>query len=421
MFGLALVSWARYFLTRTLALEVAMPLWATVAQWTLFGLFAGWSALSFWRLLGARIELPQLLRLAVVLHLCAAPALPLTSSDVFCNLAYGRVAALGQNPYTVAPAQLPDGDPFRAVVYERWAGYPTPYGPAVAFFDAAAASTRTLGGALAVFKLEMLAATLLALLIGAAICRRHADGSVSGAAAFALLGCNPLLAWELSGQAHNDALLVLGLCGFLYGASRQRWFSALVALALALWTKPAALPVCGLVFVWQLRRAPLRAALALAGTAALGAVLYAPFWAGTATLAAIMRELRGDPSHLTHSFTAVLYEVGGMGAYRVAQVGSLLLVAFLALRGLWRSTSLEETSRAAALFYLAYGLVAAPWMQAWYISWIPPLLLLVRDPSLHEVTAVWSGLALLQYAVPFHTATAVVVNGVPLYLLWKRR
>jgi hypothetical protein len=55
-------------------------------------------------------------------------------------------------------------------------------------------------------------------------------------------------------------------------------------------------------------------------------------------------------------------------------------------------------------------------MQAWYICWIPPLLLVAPDAWLLDVTAVWSVLALAQYAVPYHTATAVVVNGVPLYL-----
>jgi hypothetical protein len=380
-----------------------------VTQWAAFGFFACLAAFGFWRLLRARMELPRLVRLAVVLQLCAAPALPLTSSDVFCNLAYGRVAVLGQNPYTVAPAQLPDGDPFRAVVYERWAGYPTPYGPTVAWFNAAAAAAGTVGGALALFKMQMLAAMLLALLLGAAICRTRSNPQ-----AFALLGCNPLLAWELSGQAHNDALLVLALCAFAYGAVRERWPLALLSLALALWTKPVAVPVFGLVLLWQLRTAPRRGLLLLAGTAALGALLYAPFWAGPATLAAILRELRGDPGHLTHSLTAVLYEVGGLFAYRVMQVVSLGVVGFFAVRAALRATTLEETARGAAIFYLVYGLVAAPWMQAWYISWIPPLLLMVEDVTLHEVTALWSVLWLAQYAIPFHTATAVVVNGVPL-------
>jgi hypothetical protein len=413
--GLAAVSWARFLFTATLALEsAAMPLWATVAQWSLFGLCASVAALSFLRLCSMNLEPRRLLRLAVVLHLCAAPALPLTSSDMFCNLAYGHIAALGENPYTFSPLQLPDGDPFRAAMYERWVGYPTAYGPAVAFFDVAAGTARSLGGALAVFKLEMLVATLLALFLGAAICRITKGP-------FVLLACNPLIAWELSGQAHNDALIVLGLCGFLLGALRQRWLPALAALALALWTKPAGVPVCGLVLVWQLRESPRRALAAALGLLAAGVLLYAPFWAGPSTLAAILRELRGDPGHLTHSLTGVFYELGGLLAYRVASASSALLLAFLALRGIRRATSLEETARGAAHFYLALGLWAAPWMQAWYISWIPPLLLVAPDSLLIEVTAVWSGLALVQYAIPLHTATAVVVNGVPLWLLVRRR
>jgi hypothetical protein len=418
MLGLSAVSWGRLVLARSLALEaVELPLWARVAQWSLFGVFAGWAALSFWRLWREKPALSRLVPLALALHLCAAPALPLTSSDVFCNLAYGRVAATGRNPYTVPPGALPDGDEFRGAVYGKWAAYPTPYGPVVAWLDAAASRTGSLAGALAVFKLEMLAATLLAVMLGAAICRRRGD-----AGAFVLFGCNPLVAWELSGQAHNDALLVLGVTAFLLAALEERWWPALLGLALALWTKPAAVPLCGLVLLWQLRTAPIRAVMGAALALAIGAALYAPFWAGPATLTAILRELRGDPEHLTHSFTALVYELSGhrLVAYRVMQALSLALVAALALRGAMRAVSLETVLRGAALFYLAYGVVAAPWMQAWYISWIPPLLLLVPDAELREATAAWSALGLVQYAVPWHTATAVVVNGVPLYLLLRR-
>jgi hypothetical protein len=402
---------------QSLALEsVSLPLWATVTQWSLFGLFAVWAALSFRRVLLARLELPRLLRLAVVLQLCAAPALPLTSSDVFCNLAYGRQVALGMNLYTTTPLQLADGDPFRAAIYAKWAPYPTAYGPAVAFFDAAASITGSLGASLAVFKLLMLAAMLLAIYLGASICRMRQNASP-----FALLGCNPLLAWELSGQAHNDALIVLGMCVFLHAALRERWLVALLGLGLALWVKPAALPLCGLVLVWQLRLSPLRALAALLSLGTMGALLYAPFWVGPATLDALLRELRGSSDHLTHSLIGVVYELGGVGAYRVAQLASLGAVGFLALRGAWRATSLESTAREAAVFYLAFGLVAAPWFQAWYISWIAPLLLVAPEAVLIEVTAVWSALALAQYALPWHTATAVVVNGAPLFWLWRRR
>jgi hypothetical protein len=343
---------------------------------------------------------------AILIHLCAAPALPLTSSDLYCNLGYGRVVMQGGNPYLVAPAQLPDGDPFRAAIYERWAVHPTPYGPAVAFLDAAAAATGSFGGAIAIFKLLMLGATLLAIWMGAAICRTPKT--------FALLACNPLVAWELSGQAHNDALLVLGICGFFFFAARERWWPAYFLLALSLWTKPAALPFVGLILVWQLRADRPRALAATLLIAALGAVLYLPFWSGPPTLQAILRELHGDPQHLTHSFTAVLFELGGLSAYRIARWSSLgILFAFAAL-GLVRSRTLPEAARSAALFYLVFGLAAAPWMQAWYLTWIPPLLMMANDSLLEEVTALWSVLFLFQYAIPFHTATAPVVNGLPL-------
>jgi hypothetical protein len=402
--GLAAVSWLRYALTGTLRLEgFPEPLWL----WALFGGFAALAGISFFRVLSRG---GGSLRLALLLQLCAAPALPLTSSDVFCNLGYGRVAALGHSPYTDAPSSLAEDDPFRTHVYPKWAVYPTPYGPVVALFNLVAAVAGSFPVALAIFKLLMLLFTCLAIRVAWSLSRETA-----------FFACNPLIAWELSGQAHNDAILVLGFCLFLLAAARHRWGLAAGALALSLCTKPAAVPFVGLAILWQLRSSPRRALLFVGVSAALAVALYAPFWTGPSTLSAILRELRGDPEHLTHSFTAVVYSLFSYNlVYRVLQLASMLLLVFLAVRACVRSVSLEETARGAAVFYLAYGLAAAPWFQPWYITWALPLLLVVEDAGLRKVAAVWSALALAQYAIPFHTATAVVVNGVPL-AMWLRQ
>jgi hypothetical protein len=401
--GLSAVSWARFALNGTLRLEgVSEPLWI----WIAFGGFAALAGISFWRVMQKG---GGSLRLALLLQLCAAPALPLTSSDVFCNLGYGRVAEKGLSPYLVAPSELAADDPYRTHIYEKWAVYPTPYGPVVALFDLVAAEAKSFPLALALFKLLMLLATCLSIRVAWSLTRDHA---------FELFACNPLVAWELSGQAHNDAILVLGFCGFLYGAARNHWQLAAGSLALSLCTKPAAVPFVGLAILWQLRKSRSRALMLALVSAGAAIALYFPFWAGPSTLSAILRELRADPEHLTHSLTAVLYSLFSVEiVYRALQIASMLLLLWLAFRACLRTLSLEETARGAAVFYMGYGLLAAPWFQPWYITWPLPLLLVARDTNLQKIAAVWSALALVQYAVPYHTASAVIVNGVPA-LMW---
>jgi nitrogen fixation-related uncharacterized protein len=56
---------------------------------------------------------------------------PVGSSDAASYAAYGRIAALGHNPYTFTPAMLAGGagNPYTMLVSPQWRGQPSVYGP----------------------------------------------------------------------------------------------------------------------------------------------------------------------------------------------------------------------------------------------------------------------------------------------------
>ena len=66
---------------------------------------------------------------------------PVGSSDPASLAAYGRIAALGHNPYTFLPKQLPGGahNPYVALVDPRWRSAPSVYGPVATWTHLAAA------------------------------------------------------------------------------------------------------------------------------------------------------------------------------------------------------------------------------------------------------------------------------------------
>src|SRR3984957_18833839 len=92
-------------------LGLAMMLWANSR---------GWSPSPrrvFWTAAGA---------VAVLVNIT-----PVGSGDVASYAAYGRIAALGKNPYTFTPNLLPGGthNPYTTIVGVKWQATPSVYGP----------------------------------------------------------------------------------------------------------------------------------------------------------------------------------------------------------------------------------------------------------------------------------------------------
>lgn len=357
---------------------------------------------------------------AILVHAAAALALPYSSNDIFSNLAYGRMLRLGINPYLAGPSALPAGDPFLSLVGSRWVDTPSVYGPVNLVLNWVAGRADTVASAMAIYKLEVFATSVATVFAAYGVCRRHLKGAAA-AGGFAFLALNPLLVYEVSGQAHNDGVMVLGLLLFVWAALEDRELLAITFLSLAFYAKFAVAPVLGLYLVSLLRRAPFKAVLAAALAAGLGVALFAPFWHGLATLMGPLTAVSADSTRVTHSYTDVLCSVGELfgeswrvWTYRLCWGAGTALLLGLAARAISRVRSVESVLHESLVYLLCYGLVAAPWYLPWYGTWLLPLALVERDARWRKLVAIYSGLGVVQWCVSAAAVQAVVVNSVVL-------
>ena len=427
LFCAAAVSWARDFVAGTIGLDVpdlapAHKIW----PFLLFGCFAALAGHLYLKIL-RRADQPRrshLLAGAIAIQLLAAPALPLTSSDLFAYVSYARLMHLGRNPYRVGPAELGDGDPRVALVAPRWRHTPMVYGPLTAWATVAVAPVESLWGEILAFKLEMLLASLAAVLLAYGFCRSCLPPG-QAEAAFVFFGWNPLLAWEVGGQGHTEGLVLIGMVAFVWAAMRGREWVAALGLACAVYAKMVLAPLFFLYLCFVLRRRPLRAIAMAAMVAALGVLLMVPFWQGAGTVQRPMATLVADSTLTARSLTdLVVWFVRPLGeqvrrdVYWVALALGTLLLGSFGIRAALRARSLRQVLRDGLVFFLLYDLIAAPWFQSWYMLWLLPLGLAQEDARWRWLIAVYSVLLLVQYGLPLDPVTYLVINVVVLRMLY---
>jgi hypothetical protein len=167
-------------------LGLAMMLWANSR---------GWSPNPrrvFWAAAGA---------VAVLVNIT-----PVGSGDIASYAAYGRIAALGHNPYTYAPNMLPGGihNPYTQLVSPQWQKTVSAYGPVATWMHLFAA---WIGGPkpwLTIWVLMMIMGA--SFLAAGYILLRTAENPVR---AVLLWVANPLLIVELVMGGHLDGFLAL--------------------------------------------------------------------------------------------------------------------------------------------------------------------------------------------------------------------
>jgi len=330
-------------------------------------------------------------------------AYPATAVDVFGYIAHGRLLALhGVNPFMVAPAEFP-GDAI--MPYLAFPTEPSQYGPIWVLIGGAIASVSRGDLLTEVLLYKVVAA--LAHIAGAVVIfqialRLGAHRDRARASAYLYLW-NPMLLWEMVGNAHNDGVMMLfGLIAawlFVAGADLLV-LPALVAGALV---KVPIIVIAPLLFIGVLRRRPPRAIEGALLAVALAAVIYRPFWEGLETLTALRR---------TDLFTASLGSVlrltltPGLGlseATAIARWVSLGGFAAVALGALWLAITKAQTNQdflRLAYFTLLGGLLlATTWFQAWYVVWPFAIGAALAEPRRHLEVALLSLGGLLQYFV----------------------
>jgi alpha-1,6-mannosyltransferase len=408
MAGAVIVSWLGAVLADRPGLDAAAaPLAQRIGLMLAFGACGALAAWAYLRAAAAAVEPTALLAGAIAIHVVAALALPLTSNDLFSNLAYGRLAHDGINPYLAGPAALPAGDPFAVLVGARWQTMPIVYGPIATMVDALVVGGLTVWQALVVFKLVMVASSLGVVAIAWRVCRDRP-------LLFIAVAWNPLLAWEVSAQAHNDGLLVLVLTAGVWAGVARRDGVAAILLAVAVLAKLAAAPILALHMWSLLRRSPRHAILATIAVVALTVASFAVYWSGLETLRGPVLAAGGEAGRTARSFVDLATILAGpLGAdtivYRTLWTLGVAAVIATFARAVYRTRTFDDAMHESVVVLLVWNLVT-PWFQPWYAVWLLPLVMIERDRRIIRLVAVYTALLVIQYALPIDPITNVAID-----------
>jgi hypothetical protein len=324
---------------------------------------------------GDRPETPRIvLRWGVAYAVVMGFAMPVLVPDFWLSFAWGRTMWWGGNPYYEVPAAAVQGLPFDAPILKMT------YGPLWALISwAVTALTRgsVLWGTI-VFK-ALLAGAWVAILILVRRLTAHRPPREQ-AMALVMTGWLPLGAVQIAGDGHNDALMLLGILGWLYLGDRGHPRLATVALALSVSVKYVSAP---LFLLDLLRNAPsddpsptiLRRARHYAPHAALAlavwVVSFAPFFRSLSFFGETTA-VREGYFYLPADAVQAIGTMGQANLFPLALAVQAIfpVVTLVVLWRYWRAPSRETLLVAVAAIMLSVVFVAAGHVWPWYALWL---------------------------------------------------
>lgn len=366
-----------------------------VLIWASYALFVA-AALQETKLGTKLAARPLILLVAAVAVIVALFSAPLLSTDAYAYVSHGRLFLLyGQNPYLFGPHTLVhSNDP--VAPFLTWDA-PTVYGPFWTWIEIAVTALLRHGGVwtqVLAMKLLEAGALLAAALAGRRLTARLMPGKEN--VTLLAIGLNPMLLLEGPGSGHNDlvclALLLWGTALF----ADKKYVAAALYLGLSVSIKPVTLALLpwALLEYWRVEQGrSLRQklpALALAPLLVLLplALLFAPLWAGPATIASA--QLRTNymqgaayiaQAQALHSWFAGHGIGPGLASVLTSLVQNRLLVLlYIALTvWLWKMPRTGGWLLAWAVFSLGVMFLFLKPAFPWYITWFWPIFLLRWD------------------------------------------
>jgi alpha-1,6-mannosyltransferase len=239
---------------------VSIMIWSAIIIGAI-GLWIGLRALAD----GWKPNIKKLFGLGAALSLLTITVPPMTSADVLMYAAYGRLQAIGMDPYAITPAEVfrSQFDPVLRWTERPWQDTPSVYGPITSWTQLLA---NKLGGENMhdiVFWLQVFAVVPFILACTGVVMLARGDARLQ-ARAVLLTIANPMLIWAVVAGAHNEALSVMfAVVGMIF--MRKNPFVAGIGIGLAGCAK-VSIGIWGLAMLWAYRREPKKAALLCLGT-----------------------------------------------------------------------------------------------------------------------------------------------------------
>lgn len=312
--------------------------------------------------------------LLACLVLVATPAVG--STDTLDYAVYGRLAVLGESPYTHTPLQLRAvGDPVGRYAPHNWRHSLSVYGPLATATEWVAAELGQGSMARTVMWLKAMDA---AAFLGTGLLLGRRAPPAGRARAHLLWTLNPIMIWQLVGSGHVDAIATVAAVAALQ-ARRGLTAGALTGAAAAV---KAPYGLVGLGLLWVARRSPRRLVGLALGVAAVVGASYAVAGApAVADLAALTGHTTGiDPWR--GAFALLRLNLHGTVAH-VAPLVTGAVLAVLLYRQLPDDPVAESPARPALAVLLGW-LVPAAYQYPWYDA--PAFALLPMLPSRRTMT-----------------------------------
>jgi hypothetical protein len=295
--------------------------------------------------------------------------------------AYGRLAALGYDPYTTTPHDALQGTHYYPLISASWQDTPSVYGPVATWIQAVAAH---IGGERAWLTIWMLMVFngIVFLAVGYLLLRTSDDPL----RATLLWTANPLVIQQFVSGGHLDTYVAAGTICTLQlvrrGRSAMRDVAAGIALGITLGVKIDA-GLVGLAVAWPLVRGGQWRRLTTVGVSCVVSAggVYATYGVHVLAPLSAASKLVSIPS-----IWDVPWMVGrGFGAASVVcgVISVLWPVAFLGavwVFGRRRYVGVFDCARYTVLIVIAW-VIAAPWVMPWYCApgWVA-LSQLPRNP-----------------------------------------
>jgi len=331
-----------------------------------------WAHSQGWRPDPKRLLLASAAIVAVMVSLT-----PVGSSDTASYAAYGRIAALGGNPYTTTPLRfLGRASAYTLPVGSKWKDVPSVYGPLATVVQRLAASV---GGADATTTIWILMILNGIVFIGVGwLLMKTSDDPIRATLFWA---ANPVLIQQLVSGGHLDTFVAAAAICSIQVARRVsgKWGDVLIGvlIGLACAVKINAVLI-GLGLAWPLLRRREWARTARIALVALATVAFEySFYGGPAVA---LKPLLTASKYVT--LPSPWWFVQWTGQHLLglsgASVGSLIsllwpisMIVVAAL--IYRRISSDQPREVVAPFALTFAwIVVAPWVFAWYtaIAWV---------------------------------------------------
>jgi len=308
---------------------------------------------------------------------------PAGSTDALSYATFGRMAALGHNPYVMTPNQLArTGDPIGRLAIQLWRGSGSLYGPLATLEQRAAAHLGGISPARIVFWLKLWNAIVFAG-VALALHRLLRADPARRARAHLLWSVNPLMLWAVVAAGHLDMLpAAASFAGLAMLRRRQAGGPARLpgravipagtALAAGVLVGVAAdfmlsYLLLGLALAWALRRSAAALAAAMAG---LGAVVVPAYlWAGSPLIRSLLARRGKATAYDFYQFLSFRHQLSP-----AQDVLVVLVFAALAVLLLWRLPDAVpdlpaiQPALAIAIAWLFVWYYQLPWYSAMIIA-----------------------------------------------------